>query len=422
MGSPLDLKPTQTHPDAFGPEELSPRPVLTPEIVPRPGRRSGHRGRTDRRQRRRRALALAVVVAAVTTLLLVVVSPVRDRLGRLVPSREGADPVAADSGTLLLAWPTGDDGGAVAMLLGAARGADRAGALLIPGHTQIEVPSFGPLTVGETLRTAGVDVLALALENALGYEIRDAVGLDGATLASIFEPATPLEVRLRNPVVLGEQAFPSATQRLTGSEVALLLAGSPDDANDFDQLVVAHAVFEAWLKRMDGDLLGLTETRFAKGAGIGDERARGAVEVLDAISRRAVTFDTLDVTSLGIPGGERYTIEADDMEQVEALFPGLGFAAAGDRIRVEILNGTGEAGLASAVARRVVPVGAQVVLTGNAAQFGVKETLIVVQTPGYEDEAEVLADALGVGKLHRPRSPVGVADVSIVVGEDFEAG
>lgn len=404
-----------------------PLPVV-PTVVPAPPRPradppSRTRARAARRSFRRRRLAvLGVVVVATIVLVFAGVAPVRDGLRRLVPSpRVGAPP--AEAGSLLLAWPTADADGAVLVLLGAAQHSSRGSALLVPSRTQVEVPSFGSQTLGGAFRTAGADTVALALENALGYDVGRTLGLDAATLAAVLEPAAPLEVRLRRPVQIGDEVFPATPHGLTADQASRLVTTRAEGAADLDHLVVVHAVLEAWLARLDGDVLGLTEDRFVTAVGIDEGRASSIVAMLDALSRRDVIFDTLDVVPLGLPGEERYAIdEAEVGEEMAVLFPGLSFAVDGRRVRVEILNGTGRAGLATEAARRLVPAGAHVVLTGNAAEFGVEETLVVLQDARFEAEAQRLVDALGVGQLRMARSPVGVADVSIVIGADFDPG
>ena len=89
---------------------------------------------------------------------------------------------------------------------------------------------------------------------------------------------------------------------------------------------------------------------------------------------------------------------------------------------MEIRNGTGKVGLAGDVASRVVPAGAEVVLTGNAARFSVAETVLVLHDPDRRADAERLAEALGVGELRLANDPVSVVDVSIVVGADYRPG
>lgn len=399
--------PAPTAPPA--PPRSSPTPV-------RPGRPPA-RALVRRRRRRRRAVVLAAAALAALSLVVVAVGPVRDGLGRLVPRGSGSATVPA-SGSLLLAWPTADDGGAVITMLGGPRGS----ALLVPGRTQVEVPSFGSRTLAEAFRTAGAGTLALAFENALGYDAADVVALDAATLAALWQPAAPLDVRLRRPVRVGDDAFPATPLRLTAEEAAHLATTRPDDATDFDHLVVVHALLEAWLAGLDGDVLGLTEDALVEALALDRNRAAAVVAALDDLSRRNVTFDTLDVVSLGVPGEERYALDADAVgREMASLFPGLAFVPDGTRVRVEILNGTGGAGLATDAAKRIVPAGAHVVLTGNASQFGIETTLVVLQDARFEADARRLVAAMGVGELRMARNPVGVADVSIVIGADFRA-
>jgi hypothetical protein len=86
---------------------------------------------------------------------------------------------------------------------------------------------------------------------------------------------------------------------------------------------------------------------------------------------------------------------------------------------VELLNGTGEVGITQQVARKIVPAGGEVRLTGNVPGFGVKETRVVYYRDESRSAAEQMLRALGVGKIARGEQQVDVVDVTVVVGADW---
>lgn len=371
--------------------------------------------------RRRRLIALGVVVALALAGLVTGVGPdlVREGFNKLVPSGPGAS-VVDEPESLLVAWPTGDEGGASGVLFGVDPEAGDGGAMLLPGSAQFEVPSLGSRTFAETT-DAGATSLDLAVENALGVEVTTAVVLETDALASVVEPLAPFEIRLRSSLRFGDQTFRSGRQTVTAVQALTLLTERADGLDDLDHLVTVHAVLEGWLARLDGDAAGLTAERIGAAGGLDDDGVDRSAALLAELGSRRVVFDVLDVVSLGLPEGERYAIdEATAQTEVGEVFGGLVYAA--DRVNVEIRNAVGTGGLAREVAARVIPAGARVVLTGNAAEFGLEETFVVVRDAAFAPEAQRLIEALGVGDLRRSDDLVGGADVVVIVGGDFEPG
>jgi hypothetical protein len=324
----------------------------------------------------------------------------------------GGAPSSAPAPSTVLLAVTDTSGGAMLALFGKGR-PDAGSVLLIPGSTQVEVPSLGSLTLARTLDAAGAGGLGQAVENALGVGVGAVVVADAEGLRSMMAPAGPFEVRLRAPADLVEGTLASGVHRVTSGRAAdLVLADGP---SDLDDLVAAHAVLEGWFAALARGGIGVVADTMAERAGADVEAVRSALE---SVVRRA-RFDVLDVVPVGVGGDERYGVA--DTNDVASLYPVQAFTA-GPRPRVEIRNGLGTPGLAGAVAAQIVPKGFEVVLTGNAASFGVAKTLIVVQDAAFVDDGERLREALAVGELRMARDPVSVVDLTIVVGSDFHPG
>ncbi len=361
------------------------------------------------------AVALAGVATGVGPKL------VADGYRQIVPPGSGASPLE-EPASLVVAWP-GAQGGSVVAVFGVDPDEQRGAGLLVPAGTQVEVPSLGPQTVGRALRLGGPDLLGLTLENALAIEVGQVLELDEGSLREVLAPAAPLEVRLRRSIVVDGRSYRAGDHTLSAGEAVALVTMPAQESSDLDHLVVAHAVLEAWLGGLDGDVLGLTEERLREVGGMSAGDAALGTTVLDALARSSVTFETLPVESLGVPGEERYRIDEEELTSVRSSrFSTLVSGAGAERPRVEIRNGTGEAGLAQRVAGVLVPEGYEVVLTGNAARLDVEETFVVVHDDSAREEAERLVEMLGAGSVRAARNPVGVVDISVVVGSDLDLG
>lgn len=91
----------------------------------------------------------------------------------------------------------------------------------------------------------------------------------------------------------------------------------------------------------------------------------------------------------------------------------------GDRVRVEVLNGMGERGVASTVAERLRDMGFDVVYYGNASTFDHARTSVLLRSDRREDVLR-LADSLGVDSLVDRPDPDLYLDGTVIVGEDWE--
>jgi hypothetical protein len=86
-----------------------------------------------------------------------------------------------------------------------------------------------------------------------------------------------------------------------------------------------------------------------------------------------------------------------------------------------VQNGSGMPGVGEDVAALIIPEGFRIVLSTNAESFDHERTEVVAIGPEHRDAARVVHGALGVGVVRVAQVPSGLADVTIVVGKDFQA-
>ena len=92
----------------------------------------------------------------------------------------------------------------------------------------------------------------------------------------------------------------------------------------------------------------------------------------------------------------------------------------GQRVRVEVLNASGTAGLARAVTNRLRDQGYDVVFFGNARGFG-GDTSYVIDRAGDARSAESVAAALGIARVESRPDPALMLDVTVIVARDWLA-
>lgn len=89
-----------------------------------------------------------------------------------------------------------------------------------------------------------------------------------------------------------------------------------------------------------------------------------------------------------------------------------------ERVRVEVLNAAGLAGLARAATERIRAAGFDVVYYGNAPTFG-RDTSLVLDRSGRPDAARDVAEAAGIEMVaERPDTSLYL-DVTVIIGRDW---
>ncbi len=293
------------------------------------------------------------------------------------------------------------------------REGSRGSVLLIPGATQLDVPSLGVGTLNEVPVDDNGARLANSVENVLGVKVSRTVFVDDAGLTAILGPAAPIAITLSAPVELLDHPvkYQAGGQAVSAAQASELLSGL-QAVNELDRLVTASAVMSGWLERLHDPAIGKATLAL-------QPDLAPLVATAAAPEHR---LDTLAVDSISTGGGERFAVrEADLADYTKRAFPQARLGAAGVRPRVEILNGTGALGVAQAVADKVVPAGGKVTLTENFPGFGVPTTQVVYYSDQWQSAAQRLLSAMGCGSLRKAGKEVGIADVTILVGSDCPA-
>jgi hypothetical protein len=91
----------------------------------------------------------------------------------------------------------------------------------------------------------------------------------------------------------------------------------------------------------------------------------------------------------------------------------------GARARARVLNGTPDTTLAASAASSLPPAGVEVIIVGNASSFDVEETTIAYFGDDFRDEAEAVADILGVGEVVEDERPSDAVDITVTLGADY---
>jgi hypothetical protein len=382
-------------------------------VDPEPEVRITRRERRRRAERKRRMLLVIPVVAVAVFGVFFVGRIVRDSGDddTAAPATDApTGQVAAGAETLLLEHRAADGRSDLLVVVGPGAG-KTSSVLLMPAGTLSDVPSLGIQALSDVPTLGEAGLLTTTVENLLGIDIASTATVDTAALTAALEPAAPIPVDLRHEIEIttpgAEAIIPAGRQSLSADDAARVLTAS-ESGGEIEHLVTVQAVLEGWMRRLRDD--DVAEATLA---------VRPDLAALVDAANRPVRVGSLPVDSLPTPGGDRFEVRTDDLEQyVRRAFPGALLGVDGRRPRVEILNGTGAVGVTQGAARRVVPAGGRVALTGNVPGFDVAETQVVYYRDRDRAAAQELLDALECGSLRRAKQPIDVVDVTVIIGAD----
>jgi hypothetical protein len=355
------------------------------------------------------ALALTIVAAAI--LSYVGIKTVRaSRAGRVVsavtdPAAPGFEAFLEPTPTLAILQRDGYSLTSIAVLA------------LAPGDTGGSVLLVSPQTRGGTdedslslfdIAAFALDPLAAmpSLQAQVRFGITETAVVDDARWAELVAPVAPIAID--NPSAVG--SFPAGPVALGADQVGPYLAARNAGETPSAALARHRAFYRAWL-----DAVAASDDP----AAVPGEVESGVGRFVRALSSGSVLLETAPLEEERTGGAVRYQVDEDVMwALVGVLVPYPTAGVPGGRIRVRLLDGTGDPNHVAEAAPAVVPAGAEIVVVGNAEAFDYEETEIRYHAPGLEPAARELQAGLGGGRLVDDPRHTDAFDVTIVLGPD----
>ena len=109
----------------------------------------------------------------------------------------------------------------------------------------------------------------------------------------------------------------------------------------------------------------------------------------------------------------------DEINRLFALIWGISEKERKGDVRVIVLNGSGVPGAGGDAAERLININCKVVETDNANNFDYDKTQIITYK-GSNKWANKIRDTLGAGVILRKHIPQDLADVTVVIGKDYQ--
>jgi hypothetical protein len=296
-----------------------------------------------------------------------------------------------------LLWDNGR--GASLAVVGVPAG-EPAVAVVADDATTVDLPAGAPLSVGPASASArtAVETAEALLNRRVGHY-----------LISTPEQVAALAGRL------GSISFDAQ-----GSVIAGGGAVGPGQTTATGQQVLAYLTrgtgAERW-SRWEDVLSGIVDAPERPSAwktvpGTSDDGAT-TIGLLRAAHGASVT----DLPTTGVPDAKRV-----DVQGVDALVRTSFGTSVGPLVRVIVQNGNGTPGMGAQIGAILALSGFRVVASQNASSFGIQETKIVAANGSFVRWANAAHRLLGVGRVVVDERPTGIADITIIVGKDFNTG
>jgi hypothetical protein len=305
---------------------------------------------------------------------------------------------------------------------------DAVSLLSLAGPSEGAVIVAGPTTLapdeGDGRRTLA-DAWALdggaGVRRDLGAILNVAIGedrvVDAGQWSELVEPVAPLSIANTDDVTASTPGgssvrFPAGNIEVAAGDVAAYLEASSPGESDLARLVRVERFWAAWIAAV-GDQIS------APGV-VPGEAETGLGRFVRALAGLQVELAALPVVPEVGPGGEEdlrpSTTEIATLVARLVPFP-LG-ASPDSRLRVRILDGTGQLDNGLPAARSLVTADAEVATVGNATRFDYAVTQFIVP-PGIDiTRVERLRAELGVGEVIASAETASAVDVTVVLGTD----
>lgn len=301
----------------------------------------------------------------------------------------------------------------------------------IPKNTLTDIPGQDVGEVSRAYSLGRVSLVLATVEFMLGVEIDDYVEMDSDGLKKTIDEFKGIKVAGSNrsgqetlDYIYGTTGGESASDdensgaKSETEEDQLeiierqqkVLKGMYEKANKDDLSSTLKSVIEKLKKSFDSSLSLVETTNLAL--------------VFAGLKSGNIKYHIIPVQEVTVNNIQYYQPDKAKVNSlIEKIF-GADRRKSGDKgsLRLRVLNGTGAPGVANEVARLLIDNGYKVIDIKNADRFDYGETQLIVYSSKSDDmvTANQIKNILGVGKIVINNLPQDVADLTVVIGNDYK--
>lgn len=337
----------------------------------------------------------------------------------------------------------------------------------IPRDTQVDIPGHGTQKINAAYAFGGASLAVDTVSELAGVPISHYAEIDFDGFKAVVDALGGIEVDV--PMEINDDMagghVDAGLQTLNG-EQALILCRSRHNYDDIgngdairaaNQRLVLSAIMEkvmnsdvATITNTVGTLANYVTTDYSVAGLVGLAQSMIGIDVANNVYTAAVPTTSvyendlwweildedawqkmMDRVKQGLsPTEETQVDEASGATMSSASGGGSGnsdgessssssSSASLSGVHISVKNGSGIAGCANEAAAKLTPDGA-IVETGNADDFNYSQTLIIYEDSSQSEEAQKIADLLGVGQVKQNDGTYAFSgDFLVVVGSDW---
>ena len=307
--------------------------------------------------------------------------------------------------------------------------------LSIPRDLRVEIPGHGTNKINAAYAFGGPSLLVETLKANLDVEVNHYVEIDFVGFQALIDEVGGIEMSFPYPARDAKSGLnvDAGTQTLDGAE-ALAYARSRSyqelrngswvsvEANDIGRTQRQQEVIRAMvasLKRPGsiaeaGDIASSMSRHMTIDSALAGESVASMVWNFKGILAGSIEGMTLPTYTENIGGASYQITQQPAADEMLAEFRG-GEAVADGPLRLEVLNGNGNAGAAGEMADELESLGFRVESVGNAGSSSYEQTTVMV--PEGSEDGEAIVSALGFGVVTFGSVDNGY-DAVVIVGSD----
>lgn len=276
--------------------------------------------------------------------------------------------------------------------------------------------------LSEIFANDGLDSLTAELRRALGIGFTDVVVLDASSWTTLMQSDLPLDLTLRDDLVLGSPTegqdrvlVAAGTRAFELLDVARIAAHRNPDEPGLAVALRHQTVWQAWISRTAAS----------------DERPAlfqlesGFVDLLSSLASGEVSYRVIPFATVAgdTPVEALYIGRADEIaDLISQIVPFPESAEAGDRPEVLLLDATFGTVDSTRVIESVVRAGGRITILGNTEANSDATSEVQVHDKRATAVGEHIVELLGLGPVRLVPLDGATASITVVVGADLLEG
>jgi len=307
-----------------------------------------------------------------------------------------------------------------------------AGVISIPRDSRVSIPGRGIDKINHAHAYGGTDLAIKTVEQLLNIPIHYYVKVDYQGLINVVDILGGVKINVEQDMKYVDKAgglsinIKAGEQVLFGDKAEEYLRFRDKLTGDLGRIERQQKFIRALADQFfsAGTLLKIPELARVVSENVKTNLSPTQMVYYASLARKLdlgqVPIETLVGVDRYIGGISYYVPDTDEISnQLARVLRGID-REANKAVRIEVLNGNGEAGAASEVARQLSDMGYTVVRVGNAESFDYEQSEIISSANTPEEVVEAVAAALNVTRI-LPASDGESSDVDlrVILGQDL---